>query len=263
MSRAIALNEDNPNLRCIYFDVRLIDGITPALDEAGGQPEININSLGWQNDDIGILEDLGFGKYKAALTSTTVSVVDSIIVSRYKSDNTAEIPGEELVVVPAETLILTFSSDPVVSANCYVSYYEGENYFATRLNSTVWECAIPTDKAKSLIMATRSIDRLFFSGSKTDPLQYLEFPRKGATNVPDDIKIACCEIAYAYLDGIEMELELQNLNVTQQSFSSVRETCDRTIIEEAIRAGIPSAVAWTYLKPYLNDPFRLRLSRVS
>jgi len=50
-----------------------------------------------------------------------------------------------------------------------------DTYFGERLNSEVWEDAVPADRTKALIMATRAIDRLNFVGEMADEDQVLQW----------------------------------------------------------------------------------------
>lgn len=172
----------------------------------------------------------------------------------------------------------------------YGTVNEANTYFGYRLYSNAWSGANTTDRTNSLIAATQIIDRLNFAGCKAsvysvkydstgnliDPqpsdsvvrfaylYQPLEFPRGTDTNVPDEIKMACWEIAYALLDGIDPDLEMENLAVTGQTIAGVRSTYDRNNVQvEHIANGIPSAKAWRLLKPFLRDASAIRLSRIS
>lgn len=304
--RQIVVNEPDINLRYVYFQIYLIDGVTPATGKDGDQPEVNINGGGWTSEFIGILQTMGYGKYRALLTDDAVNQVGNIILSHFKSVNTLDSYGEDIQVVASLVQVPIFeAADPFDINNrniinlTYSTLAEAELYFSTRLDSDAWDNAHQKDKIKSLIMATRDIDRLNFFGVKLDSNQPLEFPRKhniyrqahseitfGATvddvtsddpynnvsqsnctrqsiSIPDDIKIACCEIAIKYLEGVEIEEEMKNLTIDTQRFSAVHESYSRVGTIEAYRAGINSTKAWTYLKPYLNDPLELRLTRVS
>ena len=142
-----------------------------------------------------------------------------------------------------------------ISENYYGSVAEAEDYFAMRLHEHAWTGAIPTDRPKALLAATRIIDYLNFKGEKAtvyallvandcdacdassalaegcvtkDELQAanlsqpLEFPRGSDTEVPEDIRRACYEIAHSLLDDKDPELELENLGITSHGFASVR-----------------------------------------
>lgn len=166
----------------------------------------------------------------------------------------------------------------------YVDLQYADNYFETRLHSGLWANSLVEDRNNALIGATRMIDRLSFTGEKaaafavrvalggsaTDTAanaaggtQELEFPRGSDTQVPTDIKIACCEIAYNLLDGRDPDLELEDQSVISRGFSSVRSANTRDFIQEHLNAGIPSASAWRYLRPYLLDRRNIHLSRVN
>lgn len=138
-----------------------------------------------------------------------------------------------------------------------------DSYFTERLQTDAWDNANDTDKFKALAMATRAIDRLNYAGDKTDADQELQFPRGGDTDVPDAILIATYECALALLDGYDPNIEIENLAISSQGFAEVRDTYDRSFALEHIRSGIPSVVAWSYIKPYLRDPNYFTISRVN
>lgn len=148
-------------------------------------------------------------------------------------------------------------------STAYATRAEGDTYFAGKLFADAWDNATDAEKDKSLLQATRIIDRLNFKGEKTDDTQELQFPRDDDTAVPDDIKDASCEIAYALLDGVDPELEFDNLNMVSQGYANVRSTYDRQAPAEHLVAGVPSVTAWRYLLPYLRDTRAVDLSRVN
>lgn len=145
----------------------------------------------------------------------------------------------------------------------YANITYANEYFSNRLHVASWTQAPVIDRNAALSMATRDIDRLEFVGSKTDSSQELEFPREDDTDVPDDIKIACCEIALALLNGVDPEAELESARVTSDGYSSVRTTYDANSVPEHVYAMIASVRAWRYLRPYLREPANIRLNRVS
>jgi len=165
----------------------------------------------------------------------------------------------------------------------YATITEANEYFATRLYSDAWDNANATDRTKALEMASRDIDRLNFAGYKhtawllydadacpcesalrdAEASQEAQFPRGQDTDVPNDIKIACMEIALARLDGVDPDQELQNLGVISEGFASVRTTYDRDWSLDHIRAGIASATAWRFLKPYIRSPLDFVIKRVN
>jgi hypothetical protein len=165
----------------------------------------------------------------------------------------------------------------------YATIDEANAYFATRLYSEAWEDASQVDQQKALDTATRDIDRLNFAGYKhtvwlaleanscacdtvidaAELAQPLQFPRGSDETIPSDIKIACMEIALARLDGVDPEMELENLGVISQGYASVRTTYDRSSMQDYIKSGIASSAAWRYLKPFLRSPLDFTIKRVN
>lgn len=143
----------------------------------------------------------------------------------------------------------------------YLTIDEAEDYFETRLETELWDYSSEEEKFRALCEATRSINRLAFKGTPTVSNQENKFPRSPDLAVIQDIKIATCEIAYALLDGMNMEQEIENLSVTDQSYAAVRTGYNPQLVVGHMKAGIPSAKAWLYLLPYLINPKELTLSR--
>ena len=144
----------------------------------------------------------------------------------------------------------------------YITVNDADTYFDERYNSPSWDVSTDTDKLKALKTATRYIDRLNFANDKTVSTQELQFPRGGDTVVPENIQWACCEIAYALVDGIEPELEFENLDMLSQGYGNVRSTYDRTDRPIHVLNGIPSVVAWRFLMPFLRDVRSVDVIRV-
>lgn len=156
----------------------------------------------------------------------------------------------------------------------YLTVAEADEYFATKLKSTAWTGASSTDKQNSLYEATRLMERLVYQGVKSNQYnnevlgqalidQPLEFPRNGLAEIPDGIKIACCECAIAILNGFDIEEETRGFGVITDQFASVRQTRREDFIQPYLLAGIPSALAWSYLSEFLADPRSIRLTRSS
>jgi len=172
----------------------------------------------------------------------------------------------------------------VITSEYYGTLAEAADYFSGRLHETAWSDAAAADKPKALRAATRIIDTLNFKGFKhpvyelleddenaslseiraAEATQALEFPRGADTEVPEAIRLACYEIAYSLLDGKDPEIELENLGISSQQLSSVRTTYNRAQVPiEHLINGVPNALAWRHLRPFLRDEDAVKLLRVS
>jgi hypothetical protein len=205
--------------------------------------------------------DTGFGSYEFEYTEDQTDTVGDVNIhcEAIGADDTDFIDQ----VIARTGIRLPTAVDENAPDTVYCSLGYAESYFATRLDHLVWDGASEDDKTRALSDATRRIDRLNFQGSKADADQLLEFPRGSDTEVPDDIKIAACEIAYALLDGVDVEIEAQNMGQEQVGFGMARTRHDRSFVNEAYAHNIPSVVAWSHLKPYLRDRAELKFFRVS
>ena len=145
----------------------------------------------------------------------------------------------------------------------YLTIIEAQTYFNTRLHTQPWDYAIDDEKTKALAMASKIIDRLNYEGEKTDEAQVNQFPRDADIAVPQDIMDATTEIALSLLDGVDPELEFENLAMITQQYGTIKSTYDRSINQEYKMAGVPSMTAWRMLKPYLRDSQGIDLNRVS
>jgi len=150
----------------------------------------------------------------------------------------------------------------------YADSIAADSYFAERLYVIAWNEASRTNKNIALIEASRRINHLRFSGDKVDENQELEFPRyygdepDGTETIPNDIKIACFELAYALLDGADPDLAFENLRIIGSQYGTMRANKDSSFIPEHILAGIPSYTAWRYLMPYLAKSSTVRITRI-
>ena len=171
-----------------------------------------------------------------------------------------------------------------INTDYYGTLQEAEDYFAMRLHETAWTSAPSADKPKALWAATQIIDTLNYKGYKhpvflvldADPKataeviqaaeddQVLEFPRGADTEVPEAIRRACYEIAHSLLDGKDPEMELENLGIISQGYGSVRTTYQRSQVPiEHLINGVPNAMAWRLIRPFLRDGDALKIIRVS
>ncbi len=143
----------------------------------------------------------------------------------------------------------------------YLTIAEAQAYFDTRLNVEMWDEASPNDKEKSLSMSTRIIDKFDYIGEAVSDDN--QFPRGDETTVPEDICKACAEIALSLLDGVEPDLELENLSIIHQGIGSAKTTYNRDFVPEHFAHGVPSATAWAYMKPYMRDVQSISIDRVN
>lgn len=171
-----------------------------------------------------------------------------------------------------------------ITTDHYGTVAEANSYFGARLHEHAWTGASPINRPRALRAATVIIDTLNFKGCKhsvhtllSDPSratreevrqaeasQALEFPRGDDVEVPEAIRLATYEIGHSLLDGKDPEVELENLGIVSQGYASVRTTYSRTHVPiEHIVNGVPNALAWRYLRPFLRDDDAIRLSRVS
>lgn len=134
----------------------------------------------------------------------------------------------------------------------YVTISDAESYFATRLDTDVWDDASDADKTAALTQATAAINRLNYRGRRTSESQVNQFPRYDDSDVPEDVENACCELALAFLDGVDQQHEFDNLQVKSQKMDIVQSTYTGEVPINIV-AGIPSIEAWRYLLPYLRD----------
>ena len=152
----------------------------------------------------------------------------------------------------------------------YITISDADDYFDTnKLDSDAWTGANENDKAKALVQATMIIDRLQYQGTKYDPLNQInEFPRNftvdghGSPFIPDDISIACAEIAFSLLDGVNPEEEIKNIYANARTYVNTKIQYERAYIPEYYQAGVPSAVAWHHLLPYLSRSKTININRI-
>lgn len=98
--RLVKVNETSAAKRRVFFQITGTDGVTPALGEATGQPQICTNGIGGFVDaGIGTLTHIGSGRYYAELTTGAVDTIGDELETRYKSGSTAESVGDSVIVV--------------------------------------------------------------------------------------------------------------------------------------------------------------------
>lgn len=214
------------------------------VSEGRGQWSVNISAAEMNANIIGLLFEHDGGDFVPQ--HFTIKTIVEAVAPTY-------VPATSVGVVTSEDQTWYF----------YGSQARAEVYFSKRLDTRIWDEALSSDREAALIMATTAIDKLNFAGDKNDADQDLQFPRGDDTVVPIEIEYAAYEVTLALLDGYNPDEEVETLGVLSESYSGVRTTYDADHVNEHIRAGIPSVEAWEYLRPFLRDPTRVRLSRVS
>lgn len=161
----------------------------------------------------------------------------------------------------------------------YASPGDATTYFETRLGATAWEEADFRSQQASLADATRLIDMLRLQGNKAVKDQELRFPREGQEaldpdpasptyntmipTVPNDVKVACMEIALALLDGIDPEEEYMLLSQSSTRYANISKRKTTVMAEPHVLAGIPSLRAFNLLIKYLRHRQTVYLERNS
>lgn len=114
MPRLIQAGESLALRRRVRFMLVGTDGISAATGEAGGQPEISVDDAAWTSTGIGVLVAVGNGRYYAVLDASVCATPGTWVETRFKSGNTAECPGDSVLVVdydPLEVTTVTELSD--------------------------------------------------------------------------------------------------------------------------------------------------------
>lgn len=145
----------------------------------------------------------------------------------------------------------------------YATVDEANAYFAERLRTDAWDDASAEDQEKALKMATRAIERLNFAGEKADENQEMQFPRGEDTEVPQDVKDACCEEALALLSVVTTSTQspADAARIKRKKIGDAEEEYDTSLVSDATMNGMLSYEAWVLLTPYFRDPRNLDLDR--
>jgi hypothetical protein len=222
---------DSANHTAGYYDIVLVD------DDANGY------TADWP-----ALSDADYTvEIYEYITDATPDIEDSIVVSQTYTYANPALTRNTSVVMPIQFR--------------YASLMEAEYYLTSRMNTDPWDDATGLQKVQSLIEATIIIERLAFSGKKTDEDQAYQFPRYDDDDTPQDVKDACTEIAYAILDGVDIEKEQDNLRVEFEAYADVKTAYNKQA-KPHIQSGVPSRRAWDMLKPYLQPINYVTLSRI-
>ncbi|WP_373069757.1 DnaT-like ssDNA-binding protein [Gemmatimonas sp.] len=157
--------------------------------------------------------------------------------------------------------VITTSGD--ATANSYASVATATTYLDARLNSSAWTLAAVGDQERAVIEASRTLDRLDYTGWRVNATQALSWPREDAEN-PDAPYLAATDT-------------LLHFGITIIPTRLVDATCELAL--EFLRAGtsdvagaLPNAgiitktvdvLSTTYAEPYLRAQGLARYPRVA
>lgn len=239
------------NLTSETIDATWIQGLADELDAVDNDPDnirtaildhgSSIDGVYWPLNEIGIDEE----------------VDDTLLLAYNLNANTVNTSYGALVSEEG----VTSAYLEITKDGKYATVGEADNYFDQVLNSDAWSDAVEADKEKALIMATRVIDQLNYEGEIAADGQELQFPRDDDTSIPQNVRDACCEEAFALIDNRDIELERDNLRVSSQGYSSVKTSYKETMATPNLVAGILSTKAWDLLLPYLRDVSTIKVNR--
>ena len=153
-----------------------------------------------------------------------------------------------------------------VGADTYLTLADADVYFTRRFGSEVWTAASADDRARALLVATRTIGALLLKGRKYLTTQVLAFPRVllegSATDghlyvvvpvvVPREVIAAQCEEAIAVLEGVPVGFTASAQGVTAQSFGKASETYSGALVT------LLSREAQVLMSPWIAGAVRIR-----
>ncbi len=149
----------------------------------------------------------------------------------------------------------------------YGTLIDAETYFTNRLHIGAWSDETDANKTIALNESQNRIDLLNFTGEEVT--EGTVFPRyygdesDGTEIIPENIKIAGYECAFALIDGVDPEFEQENLAISSEAIVGVRTSYSRNQgVPEHFRSGIPSAYAWRFLQQYLKTPGKVPIHRI-
>lgn len=253
----------------IEFPTRRFD--TGVTTNADALPTAVLVVNGTNNSAVVSISSVATGRYKASVLLPTLSDGDIVEIVAFATVNAvsdqAVVWRDACEVRPTNTIWTSDSGDEVqtflaADSPSYCDRLTASAYFAKRLNTGDWDSASPQDQDKALSQATSMIDQLNFAGDVAVDGQPLQFPRDDDTVIPQAVAYACAEVAIALLGDVDVNMEGRGVNVTETSFANVRTKKNETFVQDWVLAGIPSPMAWNYLKPFLRDPHAVDLVRV-
>jgi hypothetical protein len=226
------------------------------------------------------LDSISVAVYDSTGTDVSVDMVDgtatisgTTIVQKFIGGDAGETytaiftitTESEEILEESLTIYIEPANPPQIPTGSYVTETEATAYISAyklEREREPWITASIGERNIALSRATRAIDRLPFKGVRSTTDQAHAFPRGDDTEVPNDIKYACAELALALLDGRDPSYEFENLVFTSKRFGNVSTTSSEKAYRNHIVAGIPSYDAWVLLVPYLKNFDSFDIGRV-
>lgn len=138
-----------------------------------------------------------------------------------------------------------------VGVNTYITVDEANQILSPERDYNRWTTLTNTEKESYLVMATRNIDGMHYTGRKAAPEQTLSFPRQYQPEVPANIKLAqALQALYLSNTPIYMRKQLQSQGVTSIALGKASESYGNTSSNNSA-SGILCHDALCLLRPYL------------
>lgn len=133
----------------------------------------------------------------------------------------------------------------------YISLADANTYLADNLFKAAWDDADNPTRETALRHATRIIDSCRYKYSSVSTTH--AFPLVGQTDVPNEVKEACVDIAIVLLEGVNPEELIEGLEIIKHKVGPIEMTKDPKAVAvlQHRYLGIPSFRAAQKLAPYL------------
>lgn len=240
---------------------------TQIVDKATGDPYSGTVNLYAENDGgsqvlLGACNNNGNGSFGRILSAAESNY--NHIALTWDSSGGVNITLNFYPTLQDTLTIETADSTSTIVLSSYANASEADDYFKNQcVGRDEWFNVASDKKDASLLQSTRLINNLSFLGKKTDSTQTNEFPRNGDLIVPQKIKYATFEIAYNLATDIrDPDIDFARIPIIADDKGSFKVKKDPNLIPHSIIHGIPSEVAWTYLKPYLIRQDIIRFYRI-
>lgn len=124
----------------------------------------------------------------------------------------------------------------------------------------VWDEATQEEKERALQQATAYIDSFTYDGQKLDPTQDKQFPRKGQSETPEEVKAACFELAIFFLREYKIRefADAYRIKLADEGYGEVEKSIGN--YRERNKLGVktsPKGILSPYLRKWLTGRFRL------